>query len=143
MIRMTGYDFFCELMLYENCTEREIRFLLLFRLAALLSAFILVLLMELFWKSDGGKMSKDYSEENIENPTENLEGTLEESLEGALEESVEEDTDVIIDEIIEEPLDEDMEAEDLSCAEDEDRIFILDENGKSVEVEVDDDVTDD
>ena len=36
-----------------------------------------------------------------------------------------------------------MEAEDLSCAEDEDRVFILDENGKSVEVEVEDDVTDD
>ena len=36
-----------------------------------------------------------------------------------------------------------MEAEDLSCAEDEDRIFILDENGKSVEVEVEDDVADD
>ena len=36
-----------------------------------------------------------------------------------------------------------MEAEDMSCAEDEDRIFILDENGKSVEVEVEDDATDD
>ena len=36
-----------------------------------------------------------------------------------------------------------FEAEDLSCVEDEDRIFILDENGKSVEVEVDDDVADD
>ena len=35
------------------------------------------------------------------------------------------------------------ESEDLSCAEDEDRIFILDENGKSVEVEVEDDVADD
>ena len=81
-------------------------------------------------------MSKNHPEEN---PMENLEGTLEESLEGTLEESVEERPD----EIIEEPLDEDMEAEDLSCAEDEDRIFILDENGKSVEVEVEDDVTDD
>ena len=38
---------------------------------------------------------------------------------------------------------ETFEAEDLSCVEDEDRIFILDENGKSVEVEVEDDVTDD
>ena len=36
-----------------------------------------------------------------------------------------------------------FEAEDLSCVEDEDRIFILDDNGKSVEVEVDDDVADD
>ena len=36
-----------------------------------------------------------------------------------------------------------MEAEDLSCVEDEDRVFILDENGHSVEVEVEDDVTDD
>ena len=80
-------------------------------------------------------MSKNYSEENFEKSMENLEGTLEESLEGTLEEGVEED--------IEEPLDEDMEAEDLSCAEDEDRIFILDENGKSVEVEVEDDVADD
>ena len=35
------------------------------------------------------------------------------------------------------------ESEDPSCAEDEDRIFILDADGKSVEVEVDDDVTDD
>ena len=132
MIRMTGYDFFSELMFYRNCTERELWFLLFFRLAALLAAFILVLLMELFWKSDGGeKMSKNYSEENLEN----LEGSLEESLEGTLEESVREN--------IEEPLDEDMEAEDLSCAEDEDRIFILDADGKSVEVEVDDDVTDD
>ena len=77
-------------------------------------------------------MSKNHPEEN---PMENLEGTLEESLEGTLEESVREN--------IEEPLDEDMEAEDLSCAEDEDRVFILDENGKSVEVEVEDDVTDD
>ena len=77
-------------------------------------------------------MSKNYPEEN---PMENLEGSLEESLEGTLEESVREN--------IEESLDEDMEAEDLSCAEDEDRIFILDENGKSVEVEVEDDVTDD
>ena len=80
-------------------------------------------------------MSKNYPEEKLEN----LEGSLEESLEGTLEESVEESTD----EIIEEPLDEYMEAEDLSCAEDEDRIFILDGNGKSVEVEVEDDVTDD
>ena len=76
-------------------------------------------------------MSKNYPEENLEN----LEGSLEESLEGTLEESVREN--------IEEPLDEDMEAEDMSCAEDEDRIFILDENGKSVEVEVEDDATDD
>ena len=133
MIRTTGYDFFCELMLYGNYTERELRFLLFFRLAALLAAFILVLLMEVFWKDDGGDtMSKNHPEEN---PMENLEGTLEESLEGTLEESVREN--------IEEPLDEDMEAEDLSCAEDEDRVFILDENGKSVEVEVEDDVTDD
>ena len=36
-----------------------------------------------------------------------------------------------------------MESEDLSCVEDEDRVFILDENGKSVEVEVSDDVGDD
>ena len=36
-----------------------------------------------------------------------------------------------------------MEAEDLSCVEDEDRVFILDENGHSVEVEVEDDVADD
>ena len=36
-----------------------------------------------------------------------------------------------------------FEAEDLSCSADEDRIFILDENGKSVEVEVEDDVADD
>ena len=36
-----------------------------------------------------------------------------------------------------------MEPEDLSCTEDEDRIFILDENGKSVEVEVADDAADD
>ena len=133
MIRTTGYDFFCELMLYGNYTERELQFLLFFRLAALLAAFILVLLMEVFWKDDGGDtMSKNHPEEN---PMENLEGTLEESLEGTLEESVREN--------IEEPLDEDMEAEDLSCAEDEDRVFILDENGKSVEVEVEDDVTDD
>lgn len=136
MIRTTGYDFFCELMLYGNYTERELWFLFFFRLAALLVAFILVLLMEVFWKSDGGeKMSKNYSEENFEKSMENLEGTLEESLEGTLEESVEEDIDEI--------LDEDMEAEDLSCVEDEDRIFILDENGKSVEVEVEDDVADD
>ena len=80
-------------------------------------------------------MSKNYPEENLEN----LEGSLEESLEGTLEESVEES----VGENIEEILDEDMEAEDLSCAEDEDRIFILDENGKSVEVEVEDDVADD
>ena len=80
-------------------------------------------------------MSKNYHEENLEK----RECSLEESLEGTLEESVEESTD----EIIEESLDEDMEAEDLSCAEDEDRIFILDENGKSVEVEVEDDATDD
>ena len=137
MIRTTGYDFFSELMFYRNCTERELWFLLFFRLAALLAAFILVLLMEVFWKDDGGKkMSKNYPEEN---PMENLEGTLEESLEGTLEESVEENTE----EIIEEPLDEDMEAEDLSCAEDEDRIFILDKNGHSVELEVEDDVADD
>ena len=84
-------------------------------------------------------MSKNYSEENFEKSMENLEGTLEESLEGTLEESVEES----VGENIEEILDEDMEAEDLSCAEDEDRIFILDENGKSVEVEVEDDVADD
>ena len=133
MIRATDYDFFSELMFYRNCTERELWFLLFFRLAALLAAFILVLLMEVFWKDDGGDtMSKNHPEEN---PMENLEGTLEESLEGTLEESVREN--------IEESLDEDMEAEDLSCAEDEDRIFILDENGKSVEVEVEDDVTDD
>ena len=133
MIRATDYDFFSELMFYRNCTERDLWFLLFFRLAALLAAFILVLLMEVFWKDDGGDtMSKNHPEEN---PMENLEGTLEESLEGTLEESVREN--------IEEPLDEDMEAEDLSCAEDEDRIFILDENGKSVEVEVEDDVTDD
>ena len=133
MIRATDYDFFSELMFYQNCTERELWFLLFFRLAALLAAFILVLLMEVFWKDDGGDtMSKNHPEEN---PMENLEGTLEESLEGTLEESVREN--------IEEPLDEYMEAEDLSCAEDEDRIFILDENGKSVEVEVEDDVTDD
>ena len=133
MIRTTGYEFFSELMFYRNCTERELWFLLFFRLASLLAAFILVLLMEVFWKDDGGDtMSKNYPEEK---PTENLEGSLEESLEGTLEESVREN--------IEEPLDEDMEAEDLSCAEDEDRIFILDENGKSVEVEVEDDVTDD
>ena len=120
-------------MFYRNCTERELWFLLFFRFAALLAAFILVLLMEVFWKDDGGDtMSKNHPEEN---PMENLEGTLEESLEGTLEESVEEDIDEI--------LDEDKEAEDLSCAEDEDRIFILDENGKSVEVEVEDDVTDD
>ena len=56
-----------------------------------------------------------------------------------IEEGIEESTD----EIIEESLDEDMEAEDLSCAEDEDRIFILDGNGKSVEVEVEDDAADD
>ena len=133
MIRTTGYEFFSELMFYRNCTERELWFLLFFRLAALLAAFILVLLMEVFWKDDGGDtMSKNHPEEN---PMENLEGTLEESLEGTLEESVREN--------IEEPLDEDMEAEDLSCAEDEDRVFILDENGKSVEVEVEDDVADD
>ena len=80
-------------------------------------------------------MSKNYHEENLEN----RECSLEKPLEDTLEESVEESTD----EIIEEPLDEYMEAEDLSCAEDEDRIFILDENGKSVEVEVEDDVADD
>ena len=132
MIRTTGYDFFSELMFYRNCTERELWFLLFFRFAALLAAFILVLLMEVFWKDDGGDtMSKNYPEENLEN--------LEGSLEGTLEASVEESTD----EIIEEPLEENMEAEDLSCAEDEDRIFILDENGKSVEVEVEDDVADD
>ena len=152
MIRTTGYDFFCELMLYGNYTEKELWFLLFFKLAALLVAFILVFLMEVFWNDDGGKkMSKNYPEENLEN----LEGSLEESLEGTLEESVEESTEEntaknieegieeSTDEIIEEPLDEDMEAEDLSCAEDEDRIFILDKNGKSVEVEVEDDVTDD
>ena len=50
MIRTTGYDFFCELMLYGNYTERELRFLLFFRLAALLAAFILVLLMKYFGK---------------------------------------------------------------------------------------------
>ena len=123
-------------MFYRNCTERELWFLFFFRFAVLVAAFILVLLMELFWENDGGeKMSKNYPEENLEN----LEGTLEESLEGTLEESVEENTE----EIIEEPLDDDMEAEDLSCAEDEDRVFILDENGKSVEVEVEDDATDD
>ena len=136
MIRTTDYDFFSELMFYRNCTERELWFLLFFRLAALLAAFVLVLLMEVFWKDDGGKkMSKNYPEENFEN----LEGSLEESLEGTLEESVEESTDEIIEEILE----ENMEVEDLSCAEDEDRIFILDENGKSVEVEVEDDVADD
>ena len=144
MIRTTDYDFFSELMFYRSCTERELWFLLFFRLAALLAAFVLVLLMEVFWKDDGGKkMSKNYPEENLEN----LEGTLEESLEGTLEESVDETFDENInegiDEIIEESLDEYMEAEDLSCAEDEDRIFILDGNGKSVEVEVEDDVTDD
>ena len=90
-------------------------------------------------------MSKNHYEENpvtnenLENPTEDLEGSLEESLGDTLEESVEESTD----EIIEEPIEEYMEAEDLSCAEDEDRIFILDENGKSVEVEVEDDAADD
>ena len=36
-----------------------------------------------------------------------------------------------------------MEPEDLSCTEDEDRIFFLDADGKSVEVEVADDVGDD
>ena len=76
-------------------------------------------------------MSKNYPEENLEN--------LEGSLEGTLEASVEESTDEIIEEYIEEY----MEAEDLSCAEDEDRIFILDEHGKSVELEVEDDVADD
>ena len=145
MIRTTSYEFFSELMFYRNCTERELWFLLFFRFAALLAAFILVLLMEVFWKDDGGDtMSKNHPEEN---PMENLEGTLEESLDGTLEESVDETFDENInegiDEIIEESLDEDMEAEDLSCVEDEDRIFILDENGKSVEVEVEDDVADD
>ena len=106
MIRTTGYDFFCELMLYENCTEREIRFLLLFRLAALLAAFILVLLMELFWENDGGeKMSKNYPEENLEN----LEGSLEESLEGTLEESVEESTEENTAKNIEENIEEGIE----------------------------------
>ena len=80
-------------------------------------------------------MSKNYHEENLEK----RECSLEESLGDTLEESVEESTD----EIIEEPLDDYMEAEDLSCAEDEDRIFILDGNGKPVEVEVEDDAADD
>ena len=44
---------------------------------------------------------------------------------------------------IEEVLDETLEPEDLSCAEDEDRIFVLDADGRSVEVEVEDDAEDD
>ena len=139
---MISNDWFLEMLLYGTYTEREIRFFLIYQLSVVALSFIAVILLELFWSKKGEiSMSKNHYEnnpemlENLENPMENLEGTLEESLEGTLEESVEED--------IEEPLDEDMEAEDLSCAEDEDRIFILDENGKSVEVEVEDDVADD
>ena len=50
MIRTTGYDFFCELMFYRNCTERELWFLFFFRFAVLVAAFILVLLMKYFGK---------------------------------------------------------------------------------------------
>ena len=139
---MISNDWFLVMLLYGTYTEREIRFFLIYQLSVVALSFIAVILLELFWSKKGEiSMSKNHYEnnpemlENLENPMENLEGTLEEPLEGTLEESVKED--------IQEPLDEDMEAEDLSCVEDEDRIFILDENGKSVEVEVEDDVTDD
>ena len=166
---MMSNDWFLEMLMYGTYTEREIRFLLIYQLSIVMFSFIVVLLLELFWRKRGEEiMSKNYHEEtienlenleNLENPVENLKGTLEESLEGTLEESVEESTEEntaknieenieedieeSTDEIIEESLDEDMEAENLSCVEDEDRIFILDENGKSVELEVEDDVADD
>ena len=163
---MISNDWFLEMLMYGTYTEREIRFFLIYQLSVVALSFIVVLLLELFWRKRGEEiMSKNYHEEtienleNLENPVENLKGSLEESLEGTLEESVEESTEEntaknieenieegieeSTDEIIEEPLDEDMEAEDLSCAEDEDRIFILDKNGHSVEMEVEDDAADD
>ena len=151
---MISNDWFLGMLLYGTYTEREIRFFLIYQLSVVALSFIAVILLELFWSKKGEiSMSKNHYEnnpemlENLENPMENLEGTLEEPLEGTLEESVGESIEANIvestDKIIEEPLDEDMEAEDMSCAEDEDRIFILDENGKSVEVEVEDDAADD
>ena len=98
---MMSNDWFLEMLMYGTYTEREIRFLLIYQLSIVMFSFIVVLLLELFWRKKGEEnMSKNHPEEY-------------------------------------------MEAEDLSCAEDEDRIFILDENGKSVEVEVEDDVADD
>ena len=49
---MISNDWFLEMLMYGTYTERETRFFLIYQLSVAALSFIVVLLLELFWRKE-------------------------------------------------------------------------------------------